>query len=532
MRRALVLGVALVASAVAPAASQFGRPLPIVEPFEALVVIGTSQPFQLLDSSGNEILSDDWSVSDPKIASLAVEGGHAILTGRAAGTVSLSIGSGGRSGEIQVRPADGTVQESRWILRPLDGRFVSVLWAASTWGTSVDGNNYSGTTASYYYEDRGPQSSHVRAIRRDGLQLWQWPKQAYRESPHMLSGDFTGGILMTAGAGAKRELFSVDIAGEQRWRVPAPGFSGTRVNVTQLNVVYFVSDDADGKRVVGLNGRTGEQVFTVSLDAGREVRRNLQIRAGRIVCAPGVENTSPSPLRTTPVITNAMGVTNVAYADWSINADAGSCTAGAAVAPADVRLHVTQRLVMLDIGQDFVATSKTIEQGERDTTGRDATIEVIAPMNEMIVGPDGTGNYLPLRKSVRGWPSADETTREEFIYRVSSDRRQPMYRVTLPRSPDPGNVGLLLGDNNNPAYVSRGRTVMAFETADGRERWRWTSQKANVDAVSSLKGDALLVREGDGYTIVEAGHKVASRSEAFMLFVMKFLPDFNRFALR
>jgi hypothetical protein len=145
----------------------------------------------------------------------------------------------------------------------------------------------------------------------------------------------------------------------------------------------------------------------------------------------------------------------------------------------------------------------------------------------MIVGPDGTGNYLPLRTSVRGWPSEGETTREEFVYRVSSDQRRPMYRVTLPPSPDAGSVGLLLGDNNNPAYVSRGRTVIAFETADGRERWRWTSKKANVVAVGSLKGDALLVREGDGYTIVEAGRGVASRTEAFMLFVMKLLPDFE-----
>jgi hypothetical protein len=527
-----MLGVALIACAVVPAASQFGRPLPIVQPVEALILIGASQPFQLLDSTGNEILTDDWSVSDPTIASLAVEGGHAILTGRTAGTVSLSNGRGARSGEIQVRPSDSTVQESRWILRPLDGRFVSVLWAASTWGASVDGNNYPDAAASYYYEDRGLQSSHVRAIRKDGLQVWQWPQQAYQESPHLLSGDFTGGILMTAGTGARRELFSVDITGRQRWRVPAPGLSGTRVNITQLNVVYFVSSDGAGSRVVGLNGLTGERVFTVPFDVGREVRRNLEIRAGRIVCAPGVESASPSPLRTTPVITNVIGVTNLAYTDWSVIADAGACKAGAPVAPADVQLHVTQRLVMLDIGQDFVVTTKTIEQSERATNGSDAAIEVIAPMNEMIVGPDGTGNYLPLRKSVRGWPSADEAILEEFVYRVSSDQRKPMYRVTLPPSPVMGNVGLLLGDNNNPAYVSRGRTVMAFETADGRERWRWTSQKANVDAVGSLKGDAVLVREGDGYTIVEAGRAVASRTEAFMLFVMKFLPDLNDSSFR
>jgi hypothetical protein len=59
--------------------------------------------------------------------------------------------------------------------------------------------------------------------------------------------------------------------------------------------------------------------------------------------------------------------------------------------------------------------------------------------------------------------------------------------------------------------------------------WRQprSSKKANVNAVASLQGDALMVREGDGYTIVEAGRAVDSRAEGFMLFVMTFLPDFS-----
>jgi hypothetical protein len=259
-------------------------------------------------------------------------------------------------------------QISRWILRPFDGHFSSVIWAVSTWGASVDGNNGTDTLASYDYEDRGPQFSRIRAVRKDGLQVWQWPKQSHQESPHLLAGDFTGGILMTVGEGDRRELLSVDIFGRERWRVRVPSMTVPRVNINQLNVLFYVAADAAGARLVALNARTGEQALTIPIDPGAERRRNLEIRGGRIVCVPGADAIVPSSLRMTPVITNAAGVTNLAYTQISIVADAGTCQAGEPVAASDVRLHVAQRLVMLDLGQDFMAAHATIEQSERDTT--------------------------------------------------------------------------------------------------------------------------------------------------------------------
>jgi len=456
-----------------------------------------------------------------------VVGGHAVLTARAVGTVTVSNGAGVRSGSIVIRQPDAAVPEPRWILRPFDGHFSSVIWAASTWGASVDGNNHSDTLASYYYEDRGPQFARVRAVRKDGLQVWQWPRELHKESPRLLGGDFTGGILMTAGEGDRRELFSVDINGRERWRIPVPGKVGRGVNINQLNVILYVVADAKGPRLVGLNGRTGEQVLTVPIDPGTERRRNLEISGGRIICAPGVDTVVPSSLRITPVITNVVGVTNIAYTQMSIAADAGLCAAGAPVVPADVRLHVTQRLVMLDLGQDFMAVHTTIEQSEGDTTAA-AGVEMLAPLKgSMIVGPNGEGNYLGLRNVLWRWPTADESTRQAFVYRLTSNRRRPMYRVTLPPGDDFDRVSLLLGDGNNPAYVAYGHTVMAFETADGRERWRYTSSTSKLIAEASLKGDTMMVREGKRYTVLNAGRPVDTREQMFMLFVMRYVPNLD-----
>jgi outer membrane protein assembly factor BamB len=525
--------IALVTSAVAPAAAQLGslaqlaRPRPFIQPSEAIVPIGMSQTFQLLDPSGTEIASDAWSVSDPAVASLEVREGRAILTGRAPGRIFLLNASGARSGEIRVQPRSEAVPESRWVLRPLEGRFTTLIWSATLMGMSTEAPNYSSEVPAYFFEDRGPQSSHVRAVRKDGVQVWMWPAAGSRESPRILSGDLTGGLIVALGTGADRTLVNIDVNGRERWRLPSSGLENRYINVTPLNVLYYVRNDATGARLVGLNGLTTEEVFSLPIDSGRETRRNLELRDGRIVCVPGAVSSSPSPLRGGQVITNAIGVTNLVYTEWSMIADAGACRAGAVIAPADVRLHVAERVVMVDIGQNLRATPTTVMAYQRDTNGGDTTLQVTTPFEGMIVGPDGTGNYLPLRTTVRGWPSTVETARDAFVYRLGPQTRTPLHRVAMPPSPEPRRPVLLLGDGNKVGYLSYGRTLLAFETDDGRERWRWTSSKTNIDAVGALQGDALILQEGSTYRIVDTGRAVSEHTDAFMLFVMRFLRDAN-----
>src|SRR5262245_30541747 len=98
----VILTVILAVASMAAPAAQFGRPASIIQPDEAAVPIGMSQPFQLLDAAGKEVLSNDWSVSNPAIASLAVVDGHAVLTGRSAGTVTVSSGASARSATVLI----------------------------------------------------------------------------------------------------------------------------------------------------------------------------------------------------------------------------------------------------------------------------------------------------------------------------------------------------------------------------------------------------------------------------------------------
>src|SRR5436190_7662512 len=71
-----------------------------IEPSEVLLPLGVSQRFQLLDAHGNELPSNEgWTVSDPTMAELTIEGGHAVLLAHKVGNVTLRHDSGAETKE-------------------------------------------------------------------------------------------------------------------------------------------------------------------------------------------------------------------------------------------------------------------------------------------------------------------------------------------------------------------------------------------------------------------------------------------------
>lgn len=58
------------------------------------MVIGQSQALHLLGHDGQEISASNWTVSDPDIADLQIDGAPAILTSKATGRVVLRNGGG------------------------------------------------------------------------------------------------------------------------------------------------------------------------------------------------------------------------------------------------------------------------------------------------------------------------------------------------------------------------------------------------------------------------------------------------------
>lgn len=505
--------------------SQGSPAFPVIEPAEVLLPIGQSQTFQLLNTDGTEQKAQDWSISAPEVVGLEVEQGHAIVTGRSVGVATLFNGSGAPAAEIHVHDgAPPMPADARWILRPIDGAFVHALWASGTWGGStVDADLLEKNHPSYFYQDWGMDSAHVRAISDNGLQVWQWPATRSSEVPRMICGDTYGGVLVYEGDQAKRVLVDLDALGRERWRVAAPGFDGRSFTYTMIGILYIVEEDADGNggRIVGLDAKTGKQKFLLELPRSQDTLHNLATENGKVFCAPGVENTTPLPLRHSKMMSNTQNVADLAYSEYHFVANGGSCKAGS---PADLRsvsIKVTQRLVMVDIKADLTSTSTTIEGFAEEGPASDTWVDAVGPTGDIIVGEKGTGNFLAVRRTHQLWRPTGPGTIAEFQYRITDDRKVS-YRVPVPVSPLGFPTSMLLGENFG--YTTRGPVVIAFELDSGHEAWRYEGTDYLLACIA-LKGDQVLVHEGDGYTIVADGRAIDHRTEEYMFFVAKFRPD-------
>jgi hypothetical protein len=498
---------------------------PVIEPSEVLLAIGQSQTFQLLGTDGNEVLSREWNVSDPEIAEIMTQHGHAVVTGKAPGVVMLFNASGVPAAEIHVHAAGpGLPNDNRWILHPLDGQFVHALWASGTWGGSApDADAMDDNHPSYFYQDWGTESSHVRAIRDDGLQVWQWPRQASNEMPRMICGDIYGGALVFVGEPGKRVLVDLNARGRERWRTSVPGFDGKSFSFAMTGTLYIVENSADGTtaRIVALDAKTGQQQLSIDLTSSQETLHNLSWRNGSLICSPGSDTSTPLPLHHSKMMSNTAGVANLAYSEYNVIADGGNCKAGSMVDIGTLLVKATTRLMMIDISSELTTVRTPVVTFTASGPAGSTWIQTAIPTGDIIVGEVGTGNFLAVRETRQLWHGAAPGTISEFQYRINDDRTVK-YRVPVPVSPEGVSTSMLLGENFG--YTTRGTVVIAFELQEGREVWRWEGTE-NLSACIAVKGDKVLVREGDGYTIVGDGRVDDRRAEDFMLFVQKFRPD-------
>lgn len=504
----------------------------IIEPSEVLLPLGVSQRFQLLDAGGNELLSNDgWSVSDPTMAELSVEDGHAVLLALKVGNVTLRHESGAETKEIRIHDRKPPMPvESRWILRAIDGEFVNALWASGSWFGRIDDGSgeEKAESAAYFYEDRGPQSSHIRAVREDGLQAWQWPTGT-EEVPHMLCGDFYSGVLAYVGDKQNRVLISITASGKERWRVAVPGFPGRIVNVGLTGDILLVEENSDsaGARVVVLNGSTGAEKVNFGLPPSREIVRNMEFRNGKAVCSPDADRSRNLPAHYSNVMTNGIvspNVTTLAYSELSVIADGGKCEPGSILPLDRIHVSVVQRLMVWDLTDEQGTKFYTVEEHATEGKASNLRFEVEEPTGDIIVGDTGTGNFLAVRQARMRWPSLGYEDVGYYQYRLTEDR-SVKYRFPVKVTTTRLSSTMLLGGSNTIGYVTRGNELVAFDTDTAKELWRWKSDNTNVSACAALKGDAVIVRDGKTFSIIRSGKLEDHRDVDFMLFVMKFLPE-------
>jgi outer membrane protein assembly factor BamB len=446
------------------------------------------------------------------------------VTAKAAGHVVVATGTLQAEIEIKENGAAMGLTEPRWILHPLDGQFSRVLWAWETWaGWAEDtGGNEDSHFPAYYYEDRGETASHIRAIRKDGLQAWQWPSGPSSEEPRMVFGDTYGGVLVAVGDSESRVLINLNAKGRERWRVPAPGFGSARTG-NLSGKIYYVQDEADkaSARIIGLDAHTGQQTLSHELPVSQETIRNLVVRKGKPTCAPGLESVKPLPIFHTKMMTGPKDETYLMYSEASVVADAGQCRAGAAVDLENVRIESTQRLVAVDVDPEGAITSQAVEENSAEGPATTTSLVATLPTGDIIVGDGdtGAGNFVAVRRVISHWGNKVPVKVEEFEYRISANR-EVLYRSQVPLGSDGAHSVTLLGEDRI-GFTSRGKTVIAFDQDTGQEKWRWQGKSGSVLLYAALKDAAVLVQDGEHYFILKNGKAESEREEDFMLFVAK-----------
>jgi hypothetical protein len=180
---------------------------------------------------------------------------------------------------------------------------------------------------------------------------------------------------------------------------------------------------------------------------------------------------------------------------------------------------------MVDI-EELEASVETIEESRRDGDAASIWIEAVQPTGDIIPSPDAVGNLLSVQTTRGLWRQPATMTSEEFVLRVTPER-SVQYRVPVPAQTNGRRTVTLLGNSNKAGYTARNRTLIAFDTETGQELWRWVSPASDVQAIMVSIDETVLVHEGNEYVIVKAGQPVDRRAEAFMLFVMRWRPNFE-----
>ncbi|HYA23250.1 MAG TPA: hypothetical protein VEF05_03765 [Terriglobales bacterium] len=490
---------------------------PFIQPSHVVMFQGQSQPFQLLNAFGEEVPSGEWKTSDPRTADLKVEDGHVVLTAKNAGRVTLSAGHQDQV-EIDIRRYSSNIPRNtpRWILRPIDGKFVEAMWVTQ------QADPTSNQSPAYFYVDRGDAATHLRAINEDGLQVWQWPEVPRNESLRPICGDNLGGVMVLLGDGESRLLIDIDSSGHERWHVATSGFDGRAYTYTWGGILYYIEEEEGGTKVrlSGIDSSDGQQKFSFELPSSHQTLRNVALRNTQLVCSPGTR-TSRLPIHHSFLVSDSAPETHLAYSQLSLTIDVQDCVAGAIVDPQQAHVSVSQRLITFEINTDFEYAVHTVEENISDGPLSTTQISLSVPSGNIIPGEDSTGSFVAIRRTVQRWGDKPATV-QEFEYRITGDH-QVKYRLQVPVNADERSL-MCLGEHNL-GFTAHGQTVIAFNTSTAREIWRWEGNARHVSFLMAMADDSVIVRDGETYKIIRDGKAQAQLDGNYMPFVERVIPS-------
>ena len=209
-------------------------------------------------------------------------------------------------------------------------------------------------------------SLNLRAIGKNGLQVWQWPADETAPALHLICGDIYNGVLLRLGDGASTTLLDLDSNGQERWRIPAPGFGGKEFAYNMSGALYFVEqeNDATSVHLIGVDARTGSQLFSFALPASFERDLNFTVRNGKLICSPGADASTPVPIHYSQMMSDFDNVSHLIYTEFTLTADAGRCTPGSTLDTAKIKIDALHKVAAAQVYENHAVSTHVFEENK------------------------------------------------------------------------------------------------------------------------------------------------------------------------
>ena len=472
-----------------------------VTPTGVNMVVGGTQQFTVVDDQGRPRSEATWSVDNTSIATIDTNSSPT-LAAVATGTATLTATVGSVTAQTQVNVLSGTSLP--------DG---TILWSAP----SISGYTNDGFFQTQPLDDSGPDvivmqtgpsgQTSTSAFTNDGRQMWQtWTNDSQgRTVPSQDGGQIAEFHNTTSGY----YLAKIDgTTGNQVWQYPlatttccitqwAVGADGMLYALepqldTASNFIYYTN-------LMGLDGATGTPRLRIPLPTSSS-------QLTHVGCSDNQAEynlSGPTDLFGPPEIAEDGGlrieftVESILFTLSNVSAPYGVCD--------QLSVQYSSQLQLWTVQSDGTYTSSVVTtlSGTVDCLG--TTDDFYCPYHHASPGeviPDGLGGSLVSWKDQNNSPPGYSTYTPTVFHVSDVASNGGTSDFTLPSlQPDyyasTAYLPMVLGENN-AAFVSAGKNVVAFNVTSGQTLWTYSDSQGIPSLVVSAAGGGLTAKTTGG----------------------------------
>jgi len=513
-----VVTVSIGVNGSASNAVQFTVTQPLfITPNQITMLVGGTQPIQLVDENGVSVSGATWSVSNTAVAQInpPANGQPTLLQADAVGITTLigSYASRTAIANITVLPAGSSFPNG------------AILWSVPSlgpYGMRKIVNAAPGVGApAVYAEDDGAYGGNgaIRAFDANGQQKWMWPPSSSDAFPLLAAGDNQGGAIYFASQDNPNQYESwcyfghVDQNGNETWQYQETNCRED-FGIAPDGTIFLVEPEFQNNgtvTVTALNPTTGQIKFTVTVPgagqntSGADSSNLYDTNTGNYYnyCTPGTSGTTYDNTfaNVGAMSIDANGNVYIPFSTGVGTSDASGCDSSPdpndpgyphKVKGTDGNWTFSESFQMMTIHSDGTYSTRQLDSVSGSGTNAGGGPSGGFRGFERAI-PDGQGGVLV--------PIYSPPT----LYHVSSSG---VSKFSLPVQP-PGFFDgfldpdpLILGENSTAFLTGASSqysypidTVLAINTNSGAISWSHTSQGNTVSNVAATSDGGVTIND-------------------------------------